>query len=259
MLKKKFAIASYLSWSDFMPSDKTHREVKKPQITIRYLAEYMNASDRTRRTILRGCKYQPIARVVQHDEAKGVVSRFVRDYENNDFLLSEADRIRNKLADSDFERDVNDHNADYITRFATISDRLHIPEADRLAPGRAIVASLGGTKLNIVLQFKLRRLTKTNKIRVGGGMLRYAKGKPLPAAVGEWQSAILFGVLGLPGTITDEAAEAEQRLCLTIDAQSGHIYPAPTNSVSRFKNSEAACATIADAWDQIEPPSGAVI
>ena len=88
-------------------------------------------------------------------------------------------------------------------------------------------------------------------------MLRYAKGKALPPDTGEWQSAYLFGYLETIGLETE--AEAERKLCITIDAYSGEVYAAPTDSVNRFHEIEAACATIAERWPNIEPPPNAVL
>ena len=91
------------------------------------------------------------------------------------------------------------------------------------------------------MQFRLRRLTRTNKVRWGGGMLRYAKGKPLPTAVAEWQSAFLFGYIGMATDDTDGSL-AEHALGLTVDVHSGVAHPAPTDAVRRFQNMKAACA-----------------
>jgi hypothetical protein len=241
-----------------MPDQKTHREVKVPQISLRYLADYMAASSQVRRTIIRGCKYQPIARVVQHDEAKIAVSRFIRSGMTDIASLeSDAQHLRDRIADSEFDRDVLDHNADYIDRFIKIHSTLNLPAAEVLDPGKPIAMSINGTKVTAEIHFRLRRVTKTNKVRVGAAALRYAKGRPLPALVGEWQSAILFGLLGLSGG--KEEAEPELKLCLTVDAHTGACHPAPTNSVSRFNNAEAECASIAERWANIQPPPGAVI
>lgn len=241
-----------------MSDQKTHREVKHPQISIRYLADYMSASEQARRTIIRGCKYQPIARVVQHDEAKLAVSKFIRSgLTDIATLQSEAQRLRDRMADSEFDRDVLDHNVDYIERFAQVSSKLELPNAEILPPGKFGSVSLHGTKVTSEVHFRLRRTTKTNKIRVGAATFRYAKGRPLPLAVGEWQSALLFGLRSLPG-MADET-EPELKLCLTVDAYAGACHAAPTNAVSRFNNAEAACATIAERWQNIQPPTGAVV
>jgi hypothetical protein len=53
---------------------KTHQEVKEPEISVRYLADFMAASERKRRSIVEGCKYRPIARLVQHKEAMLAIS-----------------------------------------------------------------------------------------------------------------------------------------------------------------------------------------
>jgi hypothetical protein len=98
----------------------------------------------------------------------------------------------------------------------------------------------------------LRRVTQKNTVKNGGMMLRYAKNKPLSPAVGAWQSAFLYGCLR--DTTDSEASTPEAKLCLTLDAWGGKLYQAPTDSVSRFNNMKAACATIAERWDNIRPP-----
>ncbi len=242
-----------------MPEQKTHREVKNPQMSARHLADYMAASDRAARTIIRNCKYQPIARVVQHDEAKSTVAKFIRDGEggNKAHLLEKAQALRQRLADNDFDRDLFDHNADYIERFESMSDQLILPDAEMLSPGKIAPIDMKGVKVTADIQFRLRRLTKTNKVRVGGGMLRYAKGKALSADIAGWQSAFLFGYLST--VPPEDGAESEQKLCLTVDAYSGIAFAAPTDSTSRFQNMKAACETIKEWWPNITPPPGAVL
>jgi hypothetical protein len=239
------------------PVQKTHRMVNEPKISARYLADFMAASERGRRTIVRGCKYQPIARLVQHDEAKATVSKFLRDGDGNTATLTDkAQGLRNRMADSDFDRDLLDHNADYIDRFAEIFSGLNLPNAEFLPPGKASPIELNGIKVTTEMQFRLRRLTKTNKIRVGGAAFRYAKGKRLSPEVANWQSAFMLGYLHQTGT--EPEAEAEGQLCLTIDAAGGVCHPAPTDALSRFNNMEAACATISEWWPNVTAPEGAV-
>jgi hypothetical protein len=239
-------------------ADKTHREVKNPQISARYLADFMAATETAKRTIVRGCKYQPIARVVQHNEAKAAVAKFLRDGLVETALLNGfALQLRERLADNDFDRDLYDHNADYVDRFAEVFPSLEMPVADLLAPGKVVALELNGTKVTADLSLRLRRLTKTNKVRVGAAMLRYAKGKVLPPAVAEWQSAFIHGYLNAIGL--EPATEPELKLCLTVDAYSGKAHPAPTDSVQRFKHMQAACKTIAERWPNIDPPPKAVL
>ncbi|HEY5081088.1 MAG TPA: hypothetical protein VII91_04050 [Bauldia sp.] len=239
--------------------DKTHREVKEPQISARSLADYMAASEQARRTIVRGCKYQPRARVIQHDEAKLAVGKYIRTGGGVVApLKAAAQELRNRMADGDFDRDLFDHNADYIDRFAKVAPTFTLPEGERLAPGQSPALLLHGVKVNTELAFRLRRLTKTNKVRTGAGILRYAKGKALSEAVALWQAAFLVGYLRslLP---PHDKVEVELALRLAVDAYSGIAHPAPTDSVRRFNNIEAACASIRERWPNIEPPPGAVL
>ena len=215
----------------------------------------MAASEQAKRTIIRNCKYQKIARVVQHDEAKLAVSRFLRDGDHAK-MQQAAQNLRERLADSDFDRDLFDHNADYIDRFAKVYQILALPDAEILAPGKPSATKLNGVKVNVQILFRLRRITRTNKVRVGVGALRYAKGKALSPRVGEWQSAFLFGYLSQIGM---EDADPERSLCVTVDAYAGVCHSAPTDSIRRFHNMEAACATISERWPNIPPPPNAVL
>lgn len=241
-----------------MHEHRTHREVKNPKMSARALADYMAASETARRTIVRDCKYQSRARVIQHDEAKLAVSKFIRAGGTDLAPLNEeVRRLRERLADTDFDRDLFDHNADYIERFAEMSSTFELPKAERSAPGAVPPIEINGVQVGVELHFRLRRLTRTNKVRIGGGMLRYAKRKSLSADIAAWQSAFLFGYLGAQKT--DEAAEPEHDLCVTIDAWTGACHGAPSDAVRRYQNMKAACATIAERWPKVEPPAGAIL
>ena len=143
---------------------KTHRLVKFPQMSARSLADYMAASERARRTIVRSCKYQSLARIVQHDEAKQAAAKHIR-HGGSDLgdLTALSAALRDRMADSDFDRDLFDHNADYLDRFAQVSAKIVLPDADRLAPGKALPITRNGVKITVEIHLRLRRLTRTTK------------------------------------------------------------------------------------------------
>ena len=173
-----------------MSGKKTHRLVKKPKISAKDLAEFMDASETAKRTIIRACKFRSIGRITQHKDAKLSISKFIRSGSSDTSpLLDAVYTLRSRLADSDFDRDLYDHNADYIERFADVQHLITMPDGEILSSDAFVPLVLNGVAVNPDLQFRLRRLTKTNKVKVGGGMLRYAKGKALDAEVAAWQSA----------------------------------------------------------------------
>lgn len=236
---------------------KTHRLSKEPKVSARHLADYMAASATAQRTIIRDCKYRPIGRIVQHDRAKVAIGRFIRDPDvAAEFLSEEAETLRNMMADDEFSRDVLDHNADYLDRFALVHGNVQMPAGEVLAPGSAPSIELEGVTVTCELQWRMRRQTKTNQIRIGAGALRYAKGKAQSEVVACWHAALIFGYLGV--TTQDEEAKPETKLCTILDAYTGTIYPAPTNSVARFNQMRSACATIAERWPNIAAPANAV-
>lgn len=240
-----------------MSEKKTHRLVKNPAMTAKELADYMVASEVARRTIVRDCKFRPIARITQHNEAKLVVSKFIRGGGGDTKPLHEAaEDLRSRMADSDFDRDLFDHNADYIERFAHVQASVEFPEADRFPAGPSNPLVAHGVRINPDIQFRFRRVTRTNKVRVGAGVLRYAKGKATNVEAALWQAAFVYGYLGETSAYM---AEPEHKLCVTIDAHAGLAYPAPGDAVRRYANMRAACATIAERWPAIQAPPNAVL
>ena len=234
-------------------SGKTHRTVKNPTISARYLADFMAASEQAKRTIVRDCRFRSIGRVVQHKRAKGLISQYLSSPELDVTWLSEqSSALRDEIADDDFDRSVLDNNADFVDRFISREHRLILPPAEFEWTPDPVFVMLNGVKVNTDILFKMQRTTKTNKLRVGGGAIRYRKDKPLSEEIALWQSAFIFGYLN--STNQDDNIQSEEKLCITICAESGKPFPAPTDSTKRFNNMKAACATIAERWENIEPP-----
>ena len=241
-----------------MDVKRTHTLAKQPRLSVGRLADYMAASEQGKRAIAQSCKYRPIARVVQHDEAKSIISNYLlKGKEDSDWLHLRADQVRGKLADSDFEVEVNQHNADYLDRFAEVVAEIALPKAELKVPPRFEPLAVEGVHVIFQPIATLARLTKTNKQKIGALMLRYAKGKPLAEKIANYQSALIFGYLRENAEIG--GIEAERQLCLTLDAYKGVAHVAPGNSVYLFNEVRAACATIAERWPNIPPPKNAVL
>lgn len=239
-------------------TDKTHVLVPDAEITVRYLADYMAASERKRRSIIEGCKYRPLARLLQHKEATITISKaFQSGAPDANELKTKAEFIRNKLATGDFDALTNEANADYVQKFSEVVASIKLPEAEIL-PGKVFPAlKVHGVKVRFSPHLLLRRIDKTNKQRSGAFMLRYAKGKALNPDVGGYQSAAAFGLL--KDYLAEEGAEADKSICVTLDAFSGTLYPVPGSAVTMFANMAAACQTIGERWPNVPPPKGAIL
>jgi len=100
-------------------------------------------------------------------------------------------------------------------------------------------------------------MTKVNTQKIGGMMYRYAKGSPVAEAVAEFQSAFMFGYFS--GAPFIDEAKPEHKLCSVLCAVSGKTYIAPTKSIYKFNEMKAVCSDIAEKWDNVPPPPGAIL
>ena len=207
-----------------MEKQRTHIEVTEPEISVRYLADFMGASERKRRSIVEGCKYRPVARLVQHKEATVTIANAIRTGALSPAeLQGKADFIRSKLATDDFESLTNEINADYIQSFSSVISNITLPDVDIL-PGITFSKSkINDVKIKFSPHLILRRIDKTNKQRRGALMLRYAKGKHLSPIVGAFQSAAAFGILR--GYAIDDGTTADKSICLTSRCVRGGTVP----------------------------------
>lgn len=236
---------------------KTHRLVKSPQISVARLADYMGASEQARRTILQSCKYQPSARVIQHNDAKTIITQFLRTGNQNlEILKQNLDQLKARICDDQFEADVNQHNCDYVARFIKVLDAINgkLPDAEYRLAGPVRKMDINGTAVSFDPQLVLTRLTKRNVQKCGALMLRYGKNNTLDSEVGTHQSAFIY-VYFRDNPLAD--SEAEKSLSITIDAFAGVVHEAPGDSVYRHKEMAAACAAIAERWEAIKPPTNA--
>lgn len=242
-----------------MAEDKTHSLRENPGMSASKLADYMAASEQTRRSILRACKYRPIARVVQHQAAKESISEALSSGDSGlEMLQTRVEILRNGLHGSDFDNEVAEHNADYIERFVEMGPELPTQAQEVVTAGKFTPLNIDGFSLSFYPDLILKRINLRNVPKMGVAFLRYGKNRPISDEVGCWQSAISFGYLDTKLKQGLGDTDPEKQLCVTLDVWSGKCHPAPGNSIYRFNEVKAACAGIVERWGQIAPPDNAV-
>lgn len=243
-----------------MTEQKTHDVRHNPGMSANRLADYMAASEQAKRSILRGCKYRPRARVIQHLDARESISEWLSSGASSaDQLQDRMEILRNGLQGSDFDNDVAEHNADYIERFLEVRPMLPATAQEVLKPGKMQGLDVNGFWLSFTPDLILRRVNRRNVPKMGVAFFRYAKGKPLDPETACWQGAISMGYLSTKLEQGLAEMDPERELCVAIDIWSGQCHPAPSNAVYRFKEVRAVCAGIVERWDQISPPENAVL
>jgi len=242
-----------------MAEDRTHSLREMPGMSASKLADYMAASEQARRSILRQCKYRPIARVVQHQAAKESIAEFLSSEDSHPGVLEgRMEILRNGLHGSEFDSEVAEHNADYIERFLEMKPALPDRANEVAVARKKAPLDINGFNLSFNPDILLRRINNRNVPKLGVGFLRYGKNKPISDEVGCWQSAISFCYLDTKLKQGAGDVDPEKELCITLDVWSGKCHPAPGNAIYRFNEVKAACAGIVERWAQIAPPDNAV-
>lgn len=220
------------------------------------LAEYMAASDVAKRTVIQKCKFRPLARLVQHKEARASIGHWMRQGAgDSDALTAEAARIRRKIADTDFEAEVNEHNAGYVEAFRDICDQLAIPACDMEALAGKVSINMNGLDVRYAPDLILKNTNRNNVAKIGAMFLLYSKGKSASTEEALYLSALSYGYL--EDAPINNGCESDKALCISVCAYSGTVHPAPGNSKRRFSNMMAAGATISDLWPAIPAPKNA--
>lgn len=242
-----------------MAEEKTHSLREKPGMSANKLADYMAASEQARRSILRSCKYRPIARVVQHQVARESIADSLSSAEFGAGMLeARVELLRNGLHGSTFDNEVAEHNADYIERFLEMKPQLPARAQEVNKAGKMPPLALDGFTLSFAPDLILKRVNLRNVPKIGVAFFRYGKNKPLSDEAACWQGAISFGYLDTKLKQGSGDTDPEKELCATLCVWTGKCHPAPGNAIYRFNEVRAACAGIVERWGQIAPPDNAV-
>ena len=219
----------------------------------------MVASEIRQRSIVRDYKYRKIARGIQHNRAKTFIANSIKDGTlSAGSLNAEGRQYLDMMADNDFERDTLDINGDFLIAYGEVFSMNTFPKKSGIfAVNTEIKMDFNGVEVNPDIWCGTQRLNFKNRMRIGLMNIRYAKGKPLDEETRRYQFAILFGTRKLIDG-KDEVAD-EEKLCLILDCATGNFIVAPTDATRRFQNVQAACASIAERWENIEPPENAVL
>lgn len=237
---------------------KTHYVVANPTIPVQYLADYMNASNQVRRSIVQKCKFKSLSRVFQHRIARKTISDHI--LEGNPVpgnLKEQAEDVRNLLADTDFDATLYGYNADFIEAFSDVGEKFDLSGFEFVAPEKIESPTYNGTVVRFTPSLLTYRMTKANTQKIGGIMYRYSKGSPVQKEVAESQAAFMYGFFAKNPFI--EEAKPEHKLCMVLCAVSGKTHYAPTNSIYQFNEMRAVCSDIAEKWENVPPPKGATL
>ncbi len=161
------------------------------------------------------------------------------------------------LADSEFDAQLHQYNADFVDSFAANAASFDFSRFEIVAPQRIPDPSFNGTLVRFTPSLLTYRTTKQNTQKIGAIMYRYAKGKPVPTDTAEWQCAFMYGYF-IEQPFYEEA-KPEDKLCLVLCAVSGETHRTPKKPIYKYNEMKAVCSDIAERWDKVPPPPNAIL
>lgn len=221
---------------------KTHDYRPNRGMSANRLADYMAASEQAKRSILKGCKYRPRARVIQHSDAKESISEWVSSGDaDEEALQTRMEILRNGLQGSEFDNEVAEHNADYIERFLAVKPGLPARAQEVTKAGKMPSLDLDGFTLSFSPDLLLKRVNRRNVPKLGVAFFRYSKGKALSPEAACWQGAISMGYLTTKLKQGLMETDAEREMCVAVDMWSGQTtWPPPTRSIASMRFARSA-------------------
>jgi hypothetical protein len=217
-------------------------------MSITKLAEYVIASPRRRRSILRDQRYPPAFKAATFREAYPAIADVLIRGGDLDLIDAQLGIWRKRKPTTEFTSRCLAHCIDALTAFKALLAKGAFKKCSFVGGMSEAYVELGGVSLSVRPEALVRGPeVGAVKIYLSKTMpfTRDAKGKPgsasyAAAALHLWAETELGGAL------------AER--CLVVDVFAGELYTAPIRNISRREDMEAACEEIVAGWATIKEP-----
>lgn len=231
--------------------------VQSPRMSVNKLGEYLCASVRRRRTIIRDQKYQkPFAGTARYSDAREAIVRHVSTSPGSYDALREAAR---KLSQPHpFQTKwQNEHRVScwkalvsFMDSYPLDSLSFGLSDAVMVAgPHNASVGmKIGGVSVSLRPDVYIRGLLGSEDV-VGLLKLHFSKDNPLSDEAGKYIATLLH--LYAEESLASERVIASRAQCIILDVRHGALHTAPDCFKVRRQEIEAACEEISQRWDSI--------
>lgn len=226
------------------------RDRSNPRMSITKFAEYVIASPRRRRSILRDQRFPPAFKAATFREAYPAIADVLIRGGDPDLVDAQLGIWRKRKPTTEFTARCLAHCIDALTAFrALLVKRAFKKFSFALGMSEAYV-DLGGVSLSARPEALVRGPeVGAIKIYLSKTMpfTEDAKGKPGSAS---------YAAAALHLWAETEFGGAQAERCLVVDVFAGQLHTAPVRNISRREDMEAACEEIVAGWATIkEPPA----
>lgn len=224
----------------------TERVRAEPRISVTKLGEYLTATPRRRRAIIRAQHRPKDSIVARYHDARAAITRFLIGELGEDGLVAERDRIAAITGGTSWAIHDRRLSGEAITRFLDLADRVVLHGLPRL--GSEIVGALRVHNVTVSVRPDVV-VSKVigSVIRRGSIKLVFTRDVPVSEESGAYIGTALAEHLisRIPGDVV------VRDWCQVVDVMSGTIKSGPKTYRSRLADIEAACEEIASSWPRL--------
>jgi hypothetical protein len=109
-------------------------------------------------------------------------------------LVEKAQTLRDRLAGSEFDASLTQHNGNFVASFAMCCGGFNTSGFDLVAASNLEAPAFNGINVPFTPTLLAYRKTQANTHKIGALMYCYAKGKPASRDAAEWQTAFMYGL-----------------------------------------------------------------
>jgi hypothetical protein len=218
-----------------------------PRFSLNKLAEYMVATPRRRRRLIIDQIRPQTARVINYNDARHVIARFLCDPERSaKKLLEIASTLRDRAA-----QDPEEHGSQCMIASARALEAF-APFSERVRPNGVVVVAgprqgadvyLSGVRIVVAPDVSL--LERGTECRIGAIKLHFSRSAPLSHEALQYAATLVYKCL------SDSGDSPTKSRCFNVDIFSQGIEIVPRAVKDRIKNLEAACEEIAERWPSL--------
>lgn len=213
-----------------------------PEISINPLAEYVGASERRKRAILRQQKYPSDFIVARYRTARAAFSNYFKDGYDQNVLIRAIERLQGKKPTSDWSRNDTVNSIEALRRFLS----LEIPFKSlkcRFSKSDIKAYSING--VSVVVSPDLLLEWEVEGQKHVGAIKFYIKKKDLTLQQGRLSASLLADFM--QHTHSEETT-VSKRHCVCVDVMNQRIFAAPTDIREEMSLVSDACHEIVMLW-----------
>jgi len=230
-----------------------------PQLSANQIADYLTASSTRRKAIIVGAKFPKTSIIAQYDGARTGITRFLNDGTRSyrhitDAVEGQTRRMARGDATDWIKRDSN-ASIEAIEAFQSNYNKSGLAKLDcREITGRQPLLDQWPTKISVNLDLSVHKPSRTEKDKVGGIILVFAKGEDKDNRRHERLKTVANLVYVFCSRFLNHHGDADKKLCFAVDVFAKKMVQPTGEFLRGMKLIAESCEEIADRWAAISPP-----